>query len=186
MPYCKKCGTEYVEGAKYCTKCGATTEEVWKPPREECFGEKRGERDYLGLVTFGILLLIIGYVLVANPWIPTYIIQWFEKLGQGTPESPSRELRYVFALFLGLIGASNFAIAGIRVALRQPWRRPLGDTMSGVGLISIAYLIYLNSQGLMTWQMVLVLGIIIVGILVISYGIIVFSFLKSKFPKSSK
>ncbi|MCP8316792.1 MAG: zinc-ribbon domain-containing protein, partial [archaeon] len=66
MPYCKKCGTEYVEGAKYCTKCGAPIAEEWRFPREECFGERKAERDYLGLVSFGIFLLIVGYIFLAN------------------------------------------------------------------------------------------------------------------------
>jgi len=176
MSYCKKCGTEYVEGAKYCIKCGAPVGEERRPPREECFGERREERDYLGLVSFGIFLLIAGYILITNPWIPSYITQWFENLVKGVFEPPSSQLRYIFALFLGLIGVSDFVIAGIRVALRQSWRRPLRDVLSGVGVISFAYLVYLNSKGLMTWQIVLVLGIIIFGILVILYGIIVSSF----------
>ncbi|MCP8313965.1 MAG: zinc-ribbon domain-containing protein [archaeon] len=185
MPYCKKCGAEYVEGAKYCIKCGAPVSEEWRFPREECFGEKREERDFLGLVSFGFFLLIVGYIFLANQWIPSEIQALFEELGKGA-FVPSSQLRYVFALFLGLIGVSNFFMAGIRVAFRQSWRRPLRDALSGVGLISIAYLVYLNSQRLMTWQIVVVLGIVIVGILVILYGIIVSYFKESLEVKTSK
>ncbi|NWG08990.1 MAG: zinc-ribbon domain-containing protein [Nitrososphaerales archaeon] len=179
MPYCKKCGIEYVEGARYCTKCG-TPIEGWRPPREECFGERREERDHLGLVSFGIFLLIVGYILITNPWIPSDVQSLFENLGKGVFEPPSKQLRYIFALFLGLIGVSNFAMAGIRAIFRQPWRKPLGDMLPGVGLISFAYLVYLNSKGLMTWQIVLVLGVIIIGMLIILYGIIVSYFKKSQ------
>ncbi|MEM2873113.1 MAG: zinc ribbon domain-containing protein [Nitrososphaerales archaeon] len=173
MPYCKKCGAEYAEGARYCTKCGTPVVEEWKPPREECFGEGRAERDYLGLVSFGFFLLIVGYIFSTNTWILSEFQAFFESLGEGVFVPPSSQLRYVFALFLGLIGASDFVMAGIRVFLRQSWRRPLQDVLSGVGVISIAYLVYLNSQRLMTWQMVVVLAIVTVGILVIVYGIIV-------------
>jgi len=186
MPYCKKCGTEYVEGAKYCVKCGASIAEEWRFPREECFGERKVERDFLGLVTFGFFLLILGYIFLANLWIPSEIEALFVKLSKGVPEPPSSQLRYVFALFLGLIGASNFATAGIRVAFRQSWRRPLRDALSGVGLISIAYLVYLNSQRIITWQIVVVLGIVIIGILVILYGIIVSYFRERQEVKTSK
>ncbi|MGQ9718266.1 MAG: zinc ribbon domain-containing protein [Nitrososphaerales archaeon] len=79
MLHCKKCGTEYIEGAKYCTKCGAPIGE-WSPPREECFGERREEKDYLRLVSFGIFLLIVGYILITNPWIPSYVQSLFENL----------------------------------------------------------------------------------------------------------
>jgi hypothetical protein len=183
MPYCKKCGTECVEGASYCTKCGAPTEE-WKPPREECFGEEKEERDHLGLVPFGIFLLIVGYILITNPWISSYVQSLFENLGKGIFEPPPKQLRYIFALFLGLIGVSNFAMAGIRAIFGQPWRKPLGDVLLGVGLLSFAYLVYLNSQGLMTWQIVLVLGVIVIGILIISYGIIVSYFKRQKVENS--
>lgn len=55
MPYCKKCGTEYVEGAKYCTKYGAPIEE-WRPPREECFGWERGGEIW-GIIAAGVFII---------------------------------------------------------------------------------------------------------------------------------
>lgn len=174
MPYCKKCGTEYIEGAEFCTKCGASVVEGWRPPREECFGERKGERDYLGLVSFGIFLLIVGYILSTNPWVLSDIRTLFEKLVKGVFE-PSTRLVYVFALFLGLMGVSNFVVAGIRVAYRQPWRRPLKDILSGVGVISFAYFVYLYGP----IPIALVLGIVVIGVLVIIYGIIV-SYIKRR------
>jgi len=176
MPYCRKCGTEYVEGAKYCAKCGTPVAEGWRPPREECFGERRRERDYSGLISFGIFLLIVGYILSTNPWIWSEIQTLFMNLGKGVFK-PSTRLIYVFALFLGLIGVSNFAIAGVRFAFRRSWRRILSDALSGIGFISFAYFIYQYGQGLMTWRMALLLEIIIIGILVILYGVIA-SYLK--------
>ncbi len=174
MPYCRKCGTELSEGVEFCPKCGTPIvkyrREELKPPREECFGERR-ERDYLGLVSFGIFLLIVGYIFITNQWIPSHFFNWIENLGKGDFK-PSIELINVFVLFLVLIGISNFIIAGMRVALRQPWRRPLSDTLAGVGLLSFAYFINLYGQGLLTWQIALVSGIVVIGVLVIIYGVI--------------
>ncbi|MEM3382765.1 MAG: zinc ribbon domain-containing protein [Nitrososphaerales archaeon] len=180
MPYCKKCGAKYNEGARYCTKCGTPIFVEWKFLREECFGERRAERDQLGLVSFGFFLLIVGYIFLTNTWILSEFQAFFESLGEGVFVPPSSQLRYIFALFLGLIGLSDFVMAGIRVFLRQSWRRPLKDVLSGFGAILIAYLVYLNSQRLMTWQMVVVLSIITIGILVIIYGIILSYFMRRK------
>ncbi|MCP8304306.1 MAG: zinc-ribbon domain-containing protein [archaeon] len=182
MPYCKNCGAEYSEGARFCPKCGAPVagyeREEWKGPRDECFGERRGKRDYLGLVSFGIFLLIVGYIFFTNPWIPSDFFIWIENLGKGVFK-PSIGLINVFALFLALIGVSNFIIAGIRVALRQPWRRPLSGTLTGVGLLLFAYFVNLYGQDLLTWQVALVLGIVVIGVLVIVYGVIV-SYIKRR------
>ena len=179
MPYCKKCGAEYSEGSKFCSKCGTSLTEYkreeWRKPREECFGESRAERDYLGLISFGIFLIIIAYIFITNPWIPSDFFDWTDKLGQGIFQ-PSERLIFVFAFFLGLIGVSNFIIATVRFALKQPWRKPLSDILGGVGLLSFAYFINLYGQGLLSWQLALVQSIIVVGLLVIIYGVIVFYF----------
>lgn len=87
---------------------------MWKPPREECFGERRAERDYLGLVSFGFFLLIVGYIFSTNTWILSEFQAFFESLGEGVFVPPSSQLRYVFALFLGLIGVSDFVMAGAK------------------------------------------------------------------------
>ena len=176
MPYCKKCGVEYSEGEKFCRNCGVPLAEYMREktrvPRDECFGERRVERDYLGVVSFGFFLIIVAYIFFTNPWIPSDVFDWIEKLGQGLFD-PSTRLIFIFALFLGLIGLSNFILAGIRIALRQSWRRPLKDILGGFGLLLFAYLINLYGQGFLTWQIALVLGIVVIGLLVITYGVII-------------
>ncbi|MFQ5711277.1 MAG: zinc-ribbon domain-containing protein [Candidatus Geothermarchaeales archaeon] len=68
MPYCEKRGAQIGEGDRFCSKCGASLagcrlarEEEWRVPWEACFG-RRGERDHIGLVSFGLFLLVVGYV----------------------------------------------------------------------------------------------------------------------------
>jgi len=172
MPYCRKCGAEYQEGAKFCTKCSSSITEEWRPPRDECFGEKKQETDYIGLVSFGIFLLVVAYLFLTNPWLGEEIVSFFTNLFDGK-FLPSGELIYVFTLFLILIGASSFVTAGIRAAIKQPFKKSLSDVFGGVAFITFAYLVNRYNQGVLDWQIALVIEIIIIGILIILYGIIV-------------
>jgi hypothetical protein len=165
MPYCTKCGAEYQEGAKFCPKCGSSIAGEWRPPRDECFGGKKQESDYVGLASFGIFLLIVAFLFLD-------IVSFFTNLFDGMFQ-PSGRLIDVFALFLILIGASAFVTAGIRAAIKQPFRKSLSDVFGGIAFIAFAYLVNRYSQGALDWQIVLVLEIIIIGILIILYGIIV-------------
>ena len=80
---------------------------------------------------------------------------------------PSGRLIDVFTLFLILIGAWSFVEAGIRAAIKQPFRKSLSSVFAGVAFITFAYLVNRYSQGVLDWQIVLVLEIIIIGILII-------------------
>ena len=177
MPYCEKCGAEIREGDRFCSKCGASlvgyipAREEWRFPREECFGRREG-RDHVGLVSFGIFLLILGYVWYTYPGIISDIKDLFVRLAEEQVFEPSTSLVKAFTLFLGLTGISNFAIASLRVALKQPWRRPLSDVLTGVCLILFAYFVSLYGEGVLTWQAVLLLFLVVAGLLITAYGIV--------------
>ena len=68
MVTCSKCGTENREDAKFCVNCGASLYSVKRREMREdvCFGEGKRGRDYLGLVSFGIFLIVIGVVFTVN------------------------------------------------------------------------------------------------------------------------
>ena len=141
---------------------------IW---REERRLEHR-ERDYLGIVSFGILIVIIGSLLLYYPWIPSDIGDFFDTLSEGELVRPSTRLINALALFLALLGISNFTVAGVRSISRQPWRRPLSDMLSGVSFISSAYFIRLYAQEEIAWQMVVLLVLTIIGVCLIVYGVI--------------
>ncbi len=177
MPHCDKCGAEIGEGEKFCSKCGAylverrRIREERRGPREECFG-RREEGDNVGLISFGIFLLIFGFVWYMYPEILSDIKDLFVRLTEEQVFEPSTSLIKAFTLLLGLLGVSNFAVAGLRVALKQPLRRPLSDVLSGVFLISFAYLVSLYGKDVLTLEVVLLLVLLTAGLLVIGYGVI--------------
>jgi hypothetical protein len=182
MPTCPKCGAEVKEDDKFCPYCGTSlatkmdkqvVEERHARERDVCFGEGERRPDHLGLVSFGIFLLIVGIIFVANPNIVSDFGLWVERL---TSEKhllrPPQGLITSATLFFGLIGLSNFLVAGIRFLIDRSRRRALTDALSGVALVSFSYLIYLYGSYALTWQMVLAVEVVVCGLLVIAYSAI--------------
>jgi len=180
MPTCSKCNSEVKEGDKFCPYCGASlTLEALKPvekrrhirERDTCFGE--GERDYLGLVSFGFFLLAVGITYTLNPNVISDFRFWVDQLRiNQTLVEPPEGLVFSATIFFGIIGVFDFAKAGIRLATNDIKRRVVANVFSGIALISFAYLIHLYGIGVLTWQTAVGTEIIICGLLVALYSII--------------
>ena len=181
MPTCPNCGAEVKEADKYCTNCGGsltarpsevvTRKEEYARERDECFGGR--ERDYTGLVSFGFFIITVGIVFTLNPGIFTDFGSWIEQMAaQEAFVRPPERLITTFAVFFGLIAVSNFAVAGIRLAVSRAPKRALSDTLSGVALVLFAYLIHLYGNYSITWQMVFAIEAVAVGLLIVLYSVV--------------
>jgi hypothetical protein len=181
MATCPKCGADIEKDAEFCNSCGAslkaeaskpTEKESYPREREVCFGERERRRDYSGLVSFGIFLVIVGITFVANPNIASQFRTWTEQMStQKTLLRPPQELIDSAALFFGLIAASNFFLAGLRFVADKALRRVLISVLSGVALALFSYLIYLYGRHELAWQTVFAIEVIAVGLLVILYSL---------------
>jgi hypothetical protein len=181
MATCPKCGADIGKDEEFCHSCGAplkaeaskpTEKESHPREREVCFGEGERHRDYLGLVSFGIFLVIVGITFVANPDMFSQFRTWSEQMStQKSLLRPPQELIDSATLFFALIGASNFFLAGVRLVADKALRRVLADVLSGVALVLFSYLIYLYGIHGLSWQMVLAVEVIAVGLLVVSYSL---------------
>ena len=188
MPTCPKCGAETEKDDEFCRFCGTRlVAETSKPlekessaqEREVCFGEGERRRDYSGLVSFGIFLLIVGVIFLANPNLVSDFRLWVEKLT--TEKAISRPPKGAIdsaALFFGLIGLSDFFLAGVRFMADKRMRRVLADILSGIALVLFSYFIYLYGGHTLTWQMALAAETVTCGLLIILYSI-----LRYLFPK---
>jgi hypothetical protein len=180
MTLCPKCGAKTKEDDKFCPYCGEPlaaktsvqpVKESYTRERDVCFGGGERRPDHLGLVSFGIFLLIVGVIFVANPNVVSEFRVWIESMAlEKTLSRPPPGLIASATLFFGLIGLSNFFVAGIRYLIDKASRRPLRDVLSGVALLSFSYLIYLYGIHAFTWQMVLAIEAIVCGLLVILYS----------------
>jgi hypothetical protein len=186
MPTCPKCGAEAEKDDEFCRFCGTRlTAETGEPfekesyaqEREVCFGEGERRRDYSGLVSFGIFLLIVGIIFLANPTLISDFGSWVKKLSTDkTISRPPLELINSAVLFFGLIGISDFFLAGVRFMARQRLRRVLSKILSGVALVLFSYFIYLYGTLVFAWQMVLAAEAVAVGLLVILYSVLRYLF----------
>ena len=182
MPYCNNCGAQISDEDEYCPSCGAPTKARPIPRRrrprryarddELCFGrEPRG--DPLGVIEFGLFLLIVGSVYLYNPSILTEFVGWVEQMADlGVAIRPPATLNASATLFFGLIGASNLFTAVVRVLVDKVWERILQDVLTGVGFLSFAYLVRLYGQHLITWTNVLAYGAVVLGASVIVYSLL--------------
>ena len=147
--------------------------------RETCFGTGLRKKDYLGLVSFGAFILIVGIVFIANPNLISDFSSWIEQM---TDEQhlirPHEGLISSAILFFTLIGLSNFFEAGIKLWIGKARRQVLADILSGVALVLFAYLIHLYGSYALTWQIVIAIEAIVVGLLVVLYSIARYVFLK--------
>ena len=188
MPTCPKCGAVTEKNDEFCRVCGArlvgeTSESAEKkspvPEREVCFGEGERYRDYSGLASFGVFLLMVGIIFLANPNLISDFSSWIERMRtQETLLRPTQGLIDSAALFFALIGISNFFLAGIRFMARQRLRRVLSGILSGVALVSFSYFIYLYGTRALTWQMTLAAEAVVCGLIIILYSV-----LRYLFPK---
>jgi hypothetical protein len=188
MPTCPKCGAEIEKDDRFCRSCGAqlTTETSKSPEKESyvherdvCFGEVEHRRDYTGLISFGIFLVIVGIVFIANPNVISSFGSWSEQMAdEKTLLRPPLDLINSAALFFGLIGLSDFFLAGVRFIAYRITRRVLSNILSGVALVLFSYLIYLYGRYYLTWQVALATEVVACGLLIMVYSVVRYLFTK--------
>lgn len=141
--------------------------------------EKPHTRDYLGLMSLGMLLLALAFVFLANPFLISDFRLWVEKItNEGVLIRPPRGLITSAAIFFVLIGISGFIKAAIRLRLAKLSGRVFANIFSGLVLVIFAYLITIYGSHVITWLLTLVIEAAVCGILIILYGVVRFVFLK--------
>lgn len=139
---------------------------------EFCFGQRRKTKDYIGVLSFGIFVIVVGVILITNPNLFSEIGTWVEQMtDKGTVVRPPDGLIFSGAVFFGLMGVSNFIKVALRLAVDSSRRTALSEMHSGVALVCFAYFLHLYSNNPdISWQLTLALEIVVIGLLVISYS----------------
>jgi hypothetical protein len=188
MGTCPKCGAQTHEGDLFCPSCGASL--AAKPEqqpekvipvreREACFGEVEHRRDYSELVSFGVFLLIVGIIFIANPNLISDFSSWVETMAREKALlRPPEGLITSATLFFAVVGLSSFFFAAVRYVSGRPRRRVFSAILSGVALVLFAYLIYLYGVDALAWQVALAMEVVVCGLLVILYSALCYLFPK--------
>ena len=139
---------------------------------EFCFGQRRKTKDYIGVLSFGIFVIVVGVILITNPNLFSEIGTLVEQMtDKGTVVRPPDGLIFSGAVFFGLMGVSNFIKVALRLAVDSSRRTALSEMHSGVALVCFAYFLHLYSSNPdISWQLTLALEIVAIGLLVISYS----------------
>jgi len=181
MVTCSKCGTKNQKQAEFCTNCGVS---LFSPKRSEirkdkCFGKEKRDRDYMGFISFGSFLIIIGIIISVNTSVFSNFLVWLNQLTNGKVWiRPSEDLITSVTLFFGLLGISNFFIAALKLIFNRSKRRGLSDIFSGIALILFAYMFNLYNDNVLRLRMILAIEVIICGLLIILYSILWYMFYK--------
>jgi hypothetical protein len=115
----------------------------------------------------------VGIVFIENPNLISSFSSWTEKMTTAKrlmnpyPEFP--DLIDSAVLFFGLMGLSDFFLAGVRFIAYKATRRVLSNILSGVALVLFSYLIYLYGHGL-KWTVALAIEVVACGLLIILYS----------------
>lgn len=178
MPYCEECGARVSEDQRSCPDCGAPIKSGFERRRRDrrvrreddlCFG-REPERDPLGILEFGLFLLVVGAVFITNTDILSEMIGWVRAMVDlETPLRPTRSILSSATMFFILTGISNLFTAGVRLLMDKVWRRILQDVLSGAGILAFAYLLSLYAKEAMAWTSVLAIGAIVLGALIVLY-----------------
>ena len=124
--------------------------------------ERRRNKAYFDLISFGGFLIIVGLTFYLYPKIPSEIRVIFETLSDKHVFRPSPYLSEAAAIFFTMIGILNFVMAGMRLAAMWPWQRSLNDASWGIALVFLGYLIWLYSQrainGWLVWPTFLIVA----------------------------
>ncbi|UCG44805.1 MAG: hypothetical protein JSV58_05270 [Candidatus Bathyarchaeota archaeon] len=149
--------------------------------RDDCFGAGPSKKDYMGIISFGMFLIIVGILFVANPSLFTDLVSWIQSMADAQELiRPNDGLISSAVLFFLLIGLSNFLEAGIKFWTRvaHVQRRVIADILTGVALLLMSYLVSLYGSHELGWQLVIGIEAIAIGLLVVLYSIVKYTFRK--------
>jgi len=145
-----------------------------------CFGAGEPRRDISGLISFGILLIVVAITFLANSSLASELQLWIVRVAEEKTilSRPPQGVINSATLFFGLLGISDFFVAGVRFAIDKNRRRAFADVLSGIALLLFSYLIQLYGSRAFAWPMVLIIEAVTCGVLVILYGVVLYAFSK--------
>lgn len=182
MLKCPSCGSENKDDAKFCFSCGVSVVQPTPesapaapppPPPPPPSGWPRPKEkgpDYIGLVGLAVFLFVVGLVFYVNPGLGADLRIWADRAARDGPFiRPPDGVITSAILFFFLMGISSFATAALRFAARRHRFRALSDSLGGVGLVILAFLLSLYADRRISGQLVLATWVAVLGLLLLIY-----------------
>jgi len=192
MVRCSSCGSENVEGAVYCTNCGARLQvgaaptgvtvpvggrsserSSWERPRRH----RREEADFLGAVTAGVILIILAMAYLRYPGLISAFDAYLRRLAIARAfVKPPRILIEPLVFFFEAVALWTFILAALRVVLQRSIRRAFGDAVGAFFSLFVAFLLTNYADDVYTGRVVLAYFFIGVGLVVVVNALASFAF----------
>lgn len=99
----------------------------------------RREGDPLGIVSFGVFLIIVAIDFIIYPEIPSDVITWLRSWKTGPTMLPD-SLVWPLIWFLTATGIWSLVQAAIRIVSRIRMRNSISDAFSGMFMLTAAFL----------------------------------------------
>jgi len=177
MDVCPKCESPRSSNDQFCHFCGtafaAPTPPTPTAPAAPATGSatKPASRpDYIGILSFGFLLVILGIVFALNPNVGSEFYGWVESSAKSAVAlRPPDTLIASAQIFFGLATLSGFATAGMRYASERTVMRPLADVLASLATLAFAILLGMFRQGEVSGPVALAIEAAVVGVLIVVY-----------------
>ena len=192
---CPNCGAPHAaHDATFCMMCGArltvetpaapppAAQPTPEPPRPGPEGwrpwwEGRppwqhppSPPDLVGLLSFGIFLLIVGVVWALNPNVFLQFFSWIASIpGSGSLPRPPDALIWSASLMFGLGAASGYFTAFLRAKAMRQRGRAVADVLSATGTLVFAALLAAYANRSLSGWAVIALEVSAVAFLIFLY-----------------
>lgn len=171
MVPCPKCGSENLEDAIYCANCGA-------PLTQHMLLQKRiDETDYLGMVSTGIVLILLAITYFRYPIDFYLIIDYVQRITSSQSYIKPPQTFFPPAIFFfNIIGIWSLTLTVLRLISQRSVHKSIGDFAGAVFSFFIAFLLTNYANNTISGRTILAYLIVGVGLLIIINILITFAF----------
>ena len=173
MPYCPKCGKEVADDTRFCANCGASLGESAQPAagRTNIVLPVRptGRQDLLGLVSAGVVLILIGITYSRYTVDLTMIRDYIQSMANsGVFIKPPQVLFDPMIFFLYAAGAWGILLTILRLAVERNVGKAVQDLFGCFFAFFLAFLLTNYAARVFTERMLTGYFIVAIGLLVVA------------------
>lgn len=146
-----------------------------KAAAEKTLDRKRSINSIIDLVSFGVLLIVVGYVWSQYARLPSKTLAFLRSIGdyKGLPSySAYMDVYDAFILGVYLLGAWSFLLAVIKIPLGAGNYSALSSALGGVFLFALGYFAREYIMGGLTATTIVAYLLIIAGLFVIASALV--------------
>lgn len=179
MPYCPRCGKEVSNEIKFCPQCGGALDATAQPEGSEINvrvpvrANIPQRTDLLGLVSAGIILVILGFTYFRYTIDFSVITNYIQNMANSKVfVKPPLVLIDPMIFFFYAVGVWGIILSGLRVFLEKSVRKALSDLFGCFFAFFCAFLLSNYAANVLTTRMVGAYFIIAIGLLIAANALV--------------